>query len=263
VTVRLVERNLLLGGEPGAGKSVAQSLLTAAAALDPEAELVLLDGKQVELAPWAACALRVVGPDVAQAVAVLDELRVEMDARYEVLLQERRRKVSPGDGLPLRLVVIDELAFYLSIGERKEITAFATGLRDLVSRGRAAGIIVVAATQKPAHDIVPTGVRDLFAFRWALRCTTPQASDTILGSGWASLGFSAADVDAAAKGVGYLLAEGGEPTRLRSYHLDDAALSELATRAAALRAGTVSGADKPVQASAMPAGLSAVSGTER
>jgi hypothetical protein len=263
VTVRLVERNLLLGGEPGAGKSVAQSLLTAAAALDPDAELVLLDGKQVELAPWAPCALRVVGPDVAAAVAVLDELRVEMDARYEVLLHERRRKVSSGDGLSLRLVVIDELAFYLSIGERKEITAFATGLRDLVSRGRAAGIIVVAATQKPAHDIVPTGVRDLFAFRWALRCTTPQASDTILGSGWASLGYSAADVDAAARGVGYLLAEGGEPTRLRSYHLDDAALGELAARAAALRASTGSGAEQPAQASPMPASLSAVSGTER
>lgn len=101
---------------------------------------------------------------------------METDARYAVLLHERRRKVSPTDGLPLRLVVIDELAFYLSIGERKEIAAFATGLRDLVSRGRAAGIIVVAATQEPAHDIVPTGVRDLFAFRWALRGAIQRAA---------------------------------------------------------------------------------------
>lgn len=235
VMVRLPERNVLLGGEPGAGKSVAQSLLVAAAALDPDAELVVLDGKQVELAPWAPCATHVVGPNLAEAVAVLDELRADMDARYQVLLHERRRKVAPGDGLSLRLVVIDELAFYLSMGDRKETSAFGTALRDLVSRGRAAGIIVVAATQKPSHDIVPTSVRDLFAFRWALRCTTPQASDTILGSGWASLGFSAADVDSAAKGVGYLLSEGGQPVRLRSFHLDDTALHQLAARAAELR----------------------------
>lgn len=199
VSVSLVERNLLLGGEPGSGKSVALSLLVAAAALDPAAELVLLDGKQVELAPWARSALRTVGPSVAEAVAVLDELRIELDARYAVLLGEGRRKVAAGDGLPLRLVVIDELAFYLWMGERKECSAFATGLRDLVARGRAAGIIVLAATQKPSAEIVPTGVRDLFAFRWALRCTTSQASDTILGQGWASSGYSAAEVDAACR----------------------------------------------------------------
>lgn len=199
VSVSLVERNLLLGGEPGSGKSVALSLLVAAAALDPAAELVLLDGKQVELAPWARSALRTVGPSVAEAVAVLDELRIELDARYAVLLGEGRRKVAAGDGLPLRLVVIDELAFYLWMGERNECSAFATGLRDLVARGRAAGIIVLAATQKPSAEIVPTGVRDLFAFRWALRCTTSQASDTILGQGGASSGCSAAEVDAACR----------------------------------------------------------------
>ncbi len=67
-------------------------------------------------------------------------------------------------------------------------------MRDLVARGRAAGIIVVAATQKPSADVIPTSLRDLFGFRCALRCNTPQASDTILGQGWASLGFDAAKV---------------------------------------------------------------------
>jgi hypothetical protein len=50
VTVRLPERNVIFGGEPGAGKSVAQSLPVAAAALDPEVDLYLLDGNQVEFA---------------------------------------------------------------------------------------------------------------------------------------------------------------------------------------------------------------------
>jgi DNA segregation ATPase FtsK/SpoIIIE, S-DNA-T family len=158
-----------------------------------------------------------------------------MDARYQVLLGEGRRKVEAGDGLRLRLVVVDELAHYLHGGDRKLTQAFAQSLRDLVSRGRAAGVIVVAATQKPSADVVPTYLRDLFGFRWALRCTTPQASDTVLGQGWASLGCSAADVDATARGVGWLLHEGGQPVRLRSYHLPDATLDVLTARAAALR----------------------------
>jgi hypothetical protein len=50
VAIRLVERNVLIGGEPGAGKSAALSTLIATAALDPKARIWLLDGKLVELA---------------------------------------------------------------------------------------------------------------------------------------------------------------------------------------------------------------------
>jgi len=84
--------------------------------------------------------------------------------------------------------------------------------------------------------VIPTSLRDLFGFRWALRCLTPQASDTVLGAGWAGLGFSAATVDAADRGVGLLLAEGGTPERLRACWLDDPALLVLAARAEQQRA---------------------------
>src|SRR5207247_1818391 len=47
VALELVERNILLGGEPGAGKSAALSVLLAAGALDSNAQLWLLDGKRV------------------------------------------------------------------------------------------------------------------------------------------------------------------------------------------------------------------------
>ena len=83
--------------------------------------------------------------------------------------------------------------------------------------------------------MVPTFLRDLFGFRWALRCSTPQASDTILGSGWASEGYSAASIDPAARGVGLLLQEGGVPARLRACYLDDRDLAELARRAEYVR----------------------------
>ena len=99
---------------------------------------------------------------------------------------------------------------------------------------RAVGIIVVSATQKPSSDIVPTALRDLFGFRWSLRCLMPQASDTILGSGWASLGFSALVDPCQGLGLGLLLDEGGE-VRLRSYYLADKDLAALAFRAASCR----------------------------
>lgn len=235
VTISLPEHNLLLGGEPGAGKSVALSLLVASAALDPNVKLWLLDGKLVELAPWAACAAHSVGPDVVQATEALRHLRAEMDLRYVQLLAGRRRKVQAGDAMVLHVVVCDELALYLGGPDRKRAAEFAEVLRDLVARGRAAGVIVLGATQKPSSEVVPTSLRDLFGFRWAMRCATREASDTILGAGWATQGFSAAGVDPALRGVGYLLHEGGLPARLRAFYLDDDAIAGLAARAEALR----------------------------
>jgi hypothetical protein len=236
VTVSLIERNVLIGGEPGGGKSVGQSMLTATAALDPGCELTLLDGKYVELASWVGCAARTVGPDQDQAITVLRELVREMDDRYLTLVANRQRKINQADGWKLHVIVCDELAFYLNTTDRNANKEAGNLMRDLVSRGRAAGVIFLAATQKPSGDTIPTYLRDLFAFRWAFRCTTPQMSDTILGSGWSTAGYTASSVDAAHRGVGYLLHEGGEPVRMRTFYLTDDDLTILARRAEALRA---------------------------
>jgi hypothetical protein len=202
ITVTLPERNLLLGGEPGAGKSNVLQLLVAVGALDPDVRLTLFDPKLVELAVWQGSAARLVGPNVEEAIEVLKGLIGELDDRYLTLLANRARKVTEGDGLPLHLVGIEELAYFTNGPDRKASAAFSTLLGDYVARGRAAGMVTVATTQKPSADVVPTFLRDLFGFRWALRCSTPQASDTILGSGWASEGYSAASIDPAARGSG-------------------------------------------------------------
>jgi len=232
VSIDLPERNVLIGGEPGAGKSAAVSVLASMAALDPTVKLWLLDGKMVELAVWSKIAERTVGPSVEDAVDLLRSLQAEMNERYEHLLAEGLRKVGYGDGFPLHMVVCDELAFYLTCSDRKLRGEFSDLMRDVVSRGRAAGIIVVAATQKPAHDVIPTSLRDLFGFRWAMRCNTPQASDTILGTGWATQGFDAAKIPGAQRGVGFLHAEDQRPVKLRCYYLSDGELAEIAERAA-------------------------------
>jgi hypothetical protein len=233
VTVTLAEHNLLLGGEPGAGKSVALSQLVAAAALDVHAGLWLLDGKLVELAAWRNAATGWAGTDIVDAIGVLRLVGAIMDDRYRQLLDAGERKI--GFGAALQVVVIDELAHYLTWGDKKQRDVFTDLLRDLVSRGRAAGVVVIAATQKPSSDVVPTSLRDLFGYRWALRCTTNAASDTVLGSGWASEGMSAATVAPDARGVGWLLHESGLPVRIRAHHLDDTAVRALAERAATLR----------------------------
>jgi DNA segregation ATPase FtsK/SpoIIIE-like protein len=145
--------------------------------------------------------------------------------------------VSAGDRLPLHLVACDELAFYLTVEDRKRQREFSELLHGLVARGRAAGVIVCAATQKPAADVVPSALRDLFGFRLALRCNTPQASDTILGQGWATLVHSAAAITRGQRGVGLLLAEDGVPVRLRGFYLSDRDVDELARRTGELRNG--------------------------
>jgi DNA segregation ATPase FtsK/SpoIIIE, S-DNA-T family len=98
-------------------------------------------------------------------------------------------------------------------------------------------VIVVAATQRPSSDIVPTSLRDLFGYRLAFRCSTSASSDVILGHGWASEGYSAADIDPAARGVGWLIAEGGIPRRIKTAFLSDEDVKALARYAARLRRG--------------------------
>ena len=234
VEIGLPEHNLLLGGEPGGGKSVALSQLVAAAALDPRSNLWLLDGKVVELAAWRSAADGSVGVSVDEAIDVLRDVQRRMDERYVQLLDEGLRKINPMEHA-LHVVACDELAHYLTAGDRNQTKAFTEVLRDLVSRGRAAGVIVLAATQKPSSDVVPTSIRDLFGYRWAFRCSSSQASDTILGQGWASQGFSAATIDPGLRGVGWLLHEGGVPIRMRSFWLDDDTIRDIGARATAVR----------------------------
>ena len=237
VHVTLAERNLLIGGEPGSGKSVTLNLIVAHAALSPDCRLILVDGKRVELGLWRGCAEEFIGPSIVDAIALLRRLQSMMDSRYDVLLDAGRRKITAETGLPVVVIVLDELAYFSStVGDAKQQKEFVALVRDLVARGRAAGIIVVAATQRPSADIVPTSLRDLLGYRLAFRCSTDSSSDVILGHGWANEGYTAADIDPAARGVGWLIAEGGVPRRIKTAFLNDARVAALADRAAKMRA---------------------------
>ena len=94
VYVNLAERNMLLGGEPGAGKSSGLNLITAHGALSHDCKLILVDGKQVELGMWRACADMFIGPSIKDAIEAFEAFQAIMNTRYDDLLAAGRRKIT-------------------------------------------------------------------------------------------------------------------------------------------------------------------------
>ncbi len=231
-----VYHNLLVAGEPGGGKSGLINLAAAHAALSDNTRLVLLDAKYVELGPWRDIADAFIGNDIEAAISVLKRLLKVATNRYLWLLAHRRRKVDRDDNLTTIVTIIDELAMFSTVlGTKEQREEFATLLRGLVSLGRACGMPVIAATQRPSWDIIPASLRDLFGYRAAFRCTTNGSSDVILGAGWADLGYTATDIDPENRGAAWLLAEGRLPYRIKAAYLSDTDLYNIADYAAWMR----------------------------
>jgi len=254
VYVPMIYRNMLVGGEPGAGKSSLLSLIVAHAALSLDCRLCLLDGKQVELGLWRDVADVFVGPDLDHAIRTLRRLQTVMDKRYTFLLDQERRKIIKGDGMSAILLFVDEIAYFsATVGDKTTRETFSALLRDIVARGRAVGIIVIGATQRPTADIIPTSLRDIFAWRFAGRCTTDISSDVILGYGWASRGYSAASIAPTEQGIGWLIAEAGLPRRIKVAYLADGDIIRLAAYARDIRRPGHLQADTNPPAEAPPA----------
>ncbi|MEV6495642.1 FtsK/SpoIIIE domain-containing protein, partial [Actinoplanes sp. NPDC051633] len=168
VYLPLIYRNILIGGEPGAGKSSLLNTIVGHAALCDDVDLVLIDGKQVELGLWKDCADEFIGPDIDHAIYTLERLQTAMDNRYSYLLSQRRQKIRRDDDFDPVLLAIDELAYFsATVGSKTEQEYFSVLNRDIVARGRAVGVIDASATQRPSSDIIPTSLHDLFAWRFA------------------------------------------------------------------------------------------------
>ncbi|MCX5226281.1 FtsK/SpoIIIE domain-containing protein [Streptomyces sp. NBC_00233] len=253
ISMSVVERSGLIGGEPGAGKSASGNTVLLAAALDPRVILVLADGKGGgDLEPFEHLCESFEGDADPEAFYEMLKERVEdMKQRYALLKKLGKRKVTEElaakySELRQLLLWVDELMFYTTDEEYgKKITKL---LRNLVSRGRAAGIITFCATQKPGSDVVDTSLRDLLSIRWALRCTTPEASDTILGKGAAASGYSAKTIQSEMRGAGLLWAEGTNPTMVRADYYTDEQVEQLLARATEWRrkAGTLPNGPVPL-----------------
>lgn len=265
----LLWSSLLVGAVPRQGKTFTARLPALAAALDPHVRLHIYDLKGSP--DWTAfrhVAHRwqlgdTVDPDtgVDPVKALLDdmtELRAEVDHRYRTLRRLPAAVCPEGKltedlvrskeaGMPLVLVVIDEVqrAFmHREYGKQLEEI-----LEDLVKVAPGAGIMVEAATQKPDQKSTPTGFRDQFTVRFALRVTTFHASEAILGAGAYGDGLDASKLAPEAKGAGLLRGtgdagsvEGGRTVRTFLADGEDAEAICLRARELRSAAGTLTGA---------------------
>ncbi|MEE6286572.1 DNA translocase FtsK [Georgenia sp. MJ173] len=148
--------HLLVAGTTGSGKSTWTTAILAHLVTRAEparVQLALVDPKRVELAPFAGLAhlWRPVATDVEAAVTVLEEIVVEVDARYERLESAGKRSVEDlDDAPPYLLLVVDELAdLMMQGGKRAE-----RSLVRILQIGRAAGVHAILATQRPSADVV-------------------------------------------------------------------------------------------------------------
>ena len=245
-----VERSGLFGGEPGSGKSAAANDLLLAAALDPTVRMYLADGKAgADITPFEPIATMYdTDGDPERLLEILEHIwTVEIPQRRALAKEHGSRKLTEAMAavdprVCQAVLLVDEWSSYGAAADRKTREEMERLLRLVVQQGRALAFITLAATQKPDSDSVPTGIRDILSIRWAMRCLTPQASDTILGQGYASAGHSAQDILKSQRGVGiYMDGEGAEPELVRGHYYDDDEVALLLDRAYALRseAGTL------------------------
>ncbi|MBA2951605.1 FtsK/SpoIIIE domain-containing protein [Streptomyces himalayensis] len=250
VDVSWVERSGIFGGEPGSGKSAAANELLLAAALDPAVPLYLADGKGgADITPFESiAAMYDTDGDPVQLLNILDHIwTVEIPERRALAKEHGSRKLTEemaavDPRVRLAVLLVDEWSSYGAAAPPKIREEMERLLRLIVQQGRALGVITLAATQKPDGDSVPTGIRDILSIKWAMRCLTPQASDTILGQGYSAAGHNAQTILKAQRGVGILLSgESAEPELVRGHYYDDDQVAVILRRAHALRqeAGTL------------------------
>ncbi|MHB8246555.1 MAG: AAA family ATPase [Acidimicrobiales bacterium] len=238
VLVSMKDAHMLIGGQPGTGKS-AIHLVIAWAALDPSALIVLLDGKGLsELDSWVPVCWRAAA-NLGQAEAVLADVEGERQRRVAARLAQGQR-TWPMGAIPPVLVAIDELAVFtdlegLSGKEKTQVQRVRRLLSELVRLGRADRIMVVAATQKPDSSVVPTAIRDQMQLRLALRCATREHSDTILGSGTAAQGADASQIVWGSPGSFILAGTSERPAWGRAWWMSDDRLAAVVKRAERLR----------------------------
>ena len=212
--------HLLVAGATKQGKSVGLNVIVASLLYSKhpsELKFVFVDPKMVEFTPYGRLLHhylavlpnatseqeekdRAIVKNAKDAAAVLQSLCVEMDARYELLSQAmvnnvklynakyKERRLRPDQGhhfLPYIVVVVDEYAdLTMSVGAGPESKALArsitTSVIRLAQKGRAAGLHVILATQRPTVDVITGLIKANFPMRIAFRVTSRIDSATIL-----------------------------------------------------------------------------------
>jgi S-DNA-T family DNA segregation ATPase FtsK/SpoIIIE len=238
VSIRLDGEHVLIGGTMGRGKSGVLNVILAELSVRADVVIWGIDMKGgLELAPWSSVLDRL-ATTAHQALDVLTAANRVLDVRARLLTGRQERKWEPTPAEPALVVAVDELA---------ELGDEALALFERLARlGRAAGIILVAATQRPsAAALGSVDARTQMTARIALGVVEARDGELILGAGRLGAGWRPDRLS----GPGYFLvllpSQHETPRPARAYWLTDEAV-----RAAAGHAGAKRPALDPASASA-------------
>lgn len=173
----------LVAGAPGGGKSAWLNALVADWVRQPiDTRWIFgIDIKRVELGPWAP-AFHGIARNRTDALAILKNARAFIDQRYAQLEEAGLHGVplEPTIDWPYLVLVIEELSALLS-GDGHTVDELKQLLAEIAELGRAAGVVVIAASQKPTSDIVPSRFANAIPRRVLLRVPTIEHAKAILG----------------------------------------------------------------------------------
>lgn len=186
---------IVVGGVPGAGKSAGATLLTLPLLASPKASVAIFDGKGGMDWSWAERSASLFNNDCdLDLPTATDQLETLAQRCVEDLKSHPWSDSDPdfwhagATALhPFHLVVIDECQTLFDVtGRSKEDKALVErckrAVATIVRKGRSAGWCVMLLTQKPTADSIPTNIRDNCVVRFALRVTTREAAEAVLGS---------------------------------------------------------------------------------
>lgn len=172
--------HILIAGATGSGKSVLlNSIIVSlfAFTFPHNVQFAMIDPKKVELSKYEGLPhlARPVVKNHADAIALLDDVCLEMDDRYTAMAAKGVKKASDL-GLPSLVVVIDELAD-LMLTSKYECEQSIIRIAQL---GRAAGIHLIIATQRPTVNVITGLIKSNIPCKIALQTASVRDSITIL-----------------------------------------------------------------------------------
>ena len=227
ITIDLTKMpHLLIAGATGSGKSVCMNAVVSSLIYSrspDQLRLLLVDPKRVELTQYNGIP-HMVTPVIVELDAVAKVFRGiinEMFKRYKLLESHSVRNISElnkkfTNAMPYLVIVIDELAD-LMMTSGVEIERSICRLAQL---GRATGIHLVIATQRPSVDVVTGLIKSNFPSRVSFSVSSSIDSRTILDTTGAEKLLGKGDML-------YLPIDASLPFRLQGCFINDSEISKL------------------------------------
>ena len=171
----------LVAGETGSGKSVCLNVIISSLIYrysPEEVKLVLIDLKQVEMAPYAGLPHMLLKEPlltIPEIVNVLKWIREEVVARFALFKSLRLRSLNEYNSregvekLPRIVIIIDEASELMSDANAKK--TLESTLNSLARIARAAGVHLIFATQNPIKSVITSEIQNNLPVKIAFAVT--------------------------------------------------------------------------------------------